>query len=136
MKAALSLFAVRLGDASSGVYEVMPSLIATEMILVSKARYDAGIERGWLINARWGRPEEVARVVTTLAKGLLPYTVRRSYAQRTLHAEWAGSAHDRLNNLPGLSSPSRREDCRLTYTRSRRSLMSKTLLRAGQASVG
>ena len=78
-KAALSmvssLFAVRLGGAGIGVYEVIPGLIATEMSAVSKARYDADIERGWLVTARWGRPEEVARTVTTLARGLLPYTV-------------------------------------------------------------
>ena len=72
---------MRLGGAGIGVYEVViPGLIATEMSSVSKARHDADIERGWLINARWGWLEEVARVVTTLAQGLLPYTVRRSYA--------------------------------------------------------
>lgn len=78
-KAALSmvssLFAVRLGEAGVGVYEVIPGLIATEMSSVSKARYDADIENGWLVVPRWGRPEEVGRVVTTLAQGLLPYTV-------------------------------------------------------------
>jgi NAD(P)-dependent dehydrogenase (short-subunit alcohol dehydrogenase family) len=78
-KAALSmvssLFAVRLGEAGIGVYEVVPGLIETEMSSVGKARYDAEIARGWLVNPRWGRPEEVARAVTTLAQGLLPYTV-------------------------------------------------------------
>jgi NAD(P)-dependent dehydrogenase (short-subunit alcohol dehydrogenase family) len=78
-KAALSmvssLFAVRLGGQGIGVYEVVPGLVETEMSLASKARYDAEIERGWLVNPRWGRPEEVAKVVATLAQGLLPYTV-------------------------------------------------------------
>jgi NAD(P)-dependent dehydrogenase (short-subunit alcohol dehydrogenase family) len=78
-KAALSmvssLFAVRLGEAGIGVYEVIPGLIETEMSSVSKSRYDTEIARGWLVNPRWGRPEEVARAVTTLAQGLLPYTV-------------------------------------------------------------
>jgi NAD(P)-dependent dehydrogenase (short-subunit alcohol dehydrogenase family) len=78
-KAALAmvsaLFAVRLGAAGIGVYEVVPGLIETEMSAASKPRYDAEIERGWLVNPRWGRPEEVARVVSTLAQGLLPYTV-------------------------------------------------------------
>jgi len=58
-----------------GVYEVIPGLIETEMSSVSKAHYDAEIERGWLVTPRWGRPEEVARTVSTLALGLLPYTV-------------------------------------------------------------
>lgn len=70
-----SLFAVRLGAVGIGVYEVVPGLIATEMSSVSRARYDADIARGWLVTPRWGQPEDVARVVTTLAQGLLPYTV-------------------------------------------------------------
>ena len=78
-KAALSmvssLFAVRLGGAGIGVYEVMPGLIETEMSMVSRARYEAEIERGWLVMPRWGRPKEVGRAVATLAQGLLPYTV-------------------------------------------------------------
>lgn len=78
-KAALSmvssLFAVRLGEAGIGVYEVVPGLIETEMSSVSKSRYDAEIARGWLVTPRWGTPEEVGRAVSTLALGLLPYTV-------------------------------------------------------------
>jgi NAD(P)-dependent dehydrogenase (short-subunit alcohol dehydrogenase family) len=78
-KAALSmastLFAVRLGEHGIGVYEVVPGLIETEMSAPSKARYDQEIERGWLVMRRWGRPEEVGRVVATLAQGALPYTV-------------------------------------------------------------
>ncbi len=78
-KAALSmvssLFAVRLGEAGIGVYEVAPGLIETEMSSVSKPYYDAEIERGWLVVPRWGRPEDVGQAVSTLAQGLLPYTV-------------------------------------------------------------
>lgn len=78
-KAALSmvstLFAVRLGGEGIGVYEVVPGLIETEMSSVSKPRYDAAIESGWLVQPRWGRPEEVGSAVAVLAKGLLPYTV-------------------------------------------------------------
>jgi NAD(P)-dependent dehydrogenase (short-subunit alcohol dehydrogenase family) len=83
-KAALSmvssLFAVRLGGAGIGVYEVQPGLIETPMSSVSKARYDGDISRGWLVDRRWGQPEDVARVVTTLAQGLLPYTVGQRIA--------------------------------------------------------
>ncbi|MDR7304830.1 3-ketoacyl-ACP reductase [Rhodoferax saidenbachensis] len=78
-KAALSmvssLFAVRLGGEGIGVYEVVPGLIETEMSLTSKARYDADIQRGWLVVPRWGQAHEVGKVVSTLALGLLPYTV-------------------------------------------------------------
>ena len=108
-----SLFAVCLGGAGIGVHEVIPGLIATGMSAVSKARYDADIERSWLVVPRWGRPEEVARVVTTLAQGLLPYTVRRSYAPACpLHAEWDRSVPDRSNNFDRVKSPSRRDDSR------------------------
>lgn len=78
-KAALSmasrLFAVRLADEGIGVYEVQPGLIATEMTAPSRAAYDAGIERGLTAIRRWGEPEDVARVVTAMARGALPYTV-------------------------------------------------------------
>lgn len=78
-KAALSmvssLYAVRLGAAGIGVYEVVPGLVETEMSAVSKSRYDAQIANGWLVMPRWGQPEEIAQVVCTLAQGLLPYTV-------------------------------------------------------------
>lgn len=81
-KAALAmiaqLFAVRLGGTGVGVYEVAPGLIETEMSGASKAHYDAEIERGWLVEPRWGRAEEVGRAVVTLAQGLLPYTVGQS----------------------------------------------------------
>ncbi|NBA94805.1 3-ketoacyl-ACP reductase [Pseudomonas sp. R5(2019)] len=69
------LFAVRLADEGIGVYEVQPGLIATEMTAPSKARYDAQIERGLTAIKRWGTPEDVAQVITTMASGGLPYTV-------------------------------------------------------------
>lgn len=73
-----SLFAVRLGGEGVGVYEVVPGLIETEMSAASKSHYDAAIERGWLVMPRWGKPEEVGKAVSTLAMGLLPYTVGQS----------------------------------------------------------
>jgi len=58
-----------------GVYEVQPGIILTEMTEPSKARYDALIADGMLVEPRWGKPEDVARAVRTMAAGLLPYTV-------------------------------------------------------------
>ena len=72
---ASTLFALRLAEHGIGVYEVQPGLIATEMTAPSKARYDAQIDAGLTAIPRWGEPEEVARVVVTMASGLLPYTV-------------------------------------------------------------
>ncbi|MNF13439.1 3-ketoacyl-(acyl-carrier-protein) reductase [compost metagenome] len=45
------------------------------MTAPSKARYDAEIERGLTAIKRWGTPEDVATVITTMASGGLPYTV-------------------------------------------------------------
>jgi len=72
---ASTLFALRLADHGIGVYEIQPGLIATEMTAPSKARYDTQIDAGLTAIRRWGEPEEVARVVATLACDGLPYTV-------------------------------------------------------------
>ena len=45
------------------------------MTAPSKAKYDALIEAGMTVDQRWGLPEDVARVIRTMAAGLLPYTV-------------------------------------------------------------
>jgi NAD(P)-dependent dehydrogenase (short-subunit alcohol dehydrogenase family) len=78
-KAALSmaarLFAIRMAPHGVGVYEVQPGIILTEMTAPSRATYDSRIADGLLVEPRWGRPEDVARVVRTMAAGLLPYTV-------------------------------------------------------------
>jgi NAD(P)-dependent dehydrogenase (short-subunit alcohol dehydrogenase family) len=78
-KAALSmaakLFAIRMAPHGVGVYEVQPGIILTEMTAPSKARYDALIGNGLLVEPRWGTPEDVARTVRSMAAGLLPYTV-------------------------------------------------------------
>jgi NAD(P)-dependent dehydrogenase (short-subunit alcohol dehydrogenase family) len=78
-KAALSmaakLFAIRMAPHGVGVYEVQPGLILTEMTGPSRTRYDGLIAGGTLVQPRWGLPEDVARVVRTMAAGLLPYTV-------------------------------------------------------------
>ena len=71
---AARLFAIRLARHGIGVYEVQPGLILTEMTEPARAKYDALIEAGALVEPRWGRPDDVARVVRTMAAGLLPYT--------------------------------------------------------------
>lgn len=68
------LFAARLSDEDIGVYEIQPGFIDTDMVAPSKAKYDALIENGLTVIKRFGKPEEVARIVVTLATGLLPYT--------------------------------------------------------------
>ena len=78
-KAAVSmvskLFAARLSDHGIGVYEVQPGFIETDMTAPAKASYDKRIAEGLTVIKRFGQPEEVGRIVLTLASGLLPYTV-------------------------------------------------------------
>lgn len=69
------LFAIRLASAGIGVYEVQPGLILTDMTAPSKARYDDLIANGMTVAPRWGMPDDVARVIRSMAGGLLPYTV-------------------------------------------------------------
>jgi NAD(P)-dependent dehydrogenase (short-subunit alcohol dehydrogenase family) len=72
---AARLYALRLAKEGIGVYEVQPGLILTEMTAPSKAKYDDLIAKGMTADPRWGLPEDVARVIRTMAAGLLPYTV-------------------------------------------------------------
>jgi NAD(P)-dependent dehydrogenase (short-subunit alcohol dehydrogenase family) len=69
------LYALRMARHGVGVYEVQPGLILTEMTAPSKPKYDALIAAGMTVDPRWGLPEDVARVIRTMAAGLLPYTV-------------------------------------------------------------
>lgn len=77
-KAALSmavkLFALRLGEADIGVYELRPGITATDMTAGVKEKYDKLIGEGLVPQGRWGRPEDVARVVEAIAGDLLSFS--------------------------------------------------------------
>lgn len=75
---AAKVFAIRMAKHGVGVYEVQPGLIMTEMTAPSKAKYDKLIAEGMLLDQRWGEPADVARVVRSMAAGLLPYTVAQA----------------------------------------------------------
>jgi 3-oxoacyl-[acyl-carrier protein] reductase len=70
---ASQLFAVRLGEFNIPVYEVRPGIIATDMTSGVKEKYDNLIEGGLTIEKRWGKPEDVGKIVNALAQGNLPY---------------------------------------------------------------
>jgi NAD(P)-dependent dehydrogenase (short-subunit alcohol dehydrogenase family) len=72
---AARLFAIRMAPQGVAVYEVQPGIVLTEMTQPSRAKYDALIAAGLLVEPRWGTPEDVARTVRSMAAGLLPYTV-------------------------------------------------------------
>lgn len=66
---AARLFADRLASAGVSVYEVRPGIILTDMTAPVKDKYDRLIAEGLVPQGRWGRPEDVARAVTALARG-------------------------------------------------------------------
>ncbi len=70
---ATRLFAVRLGEFDIPVYEVRPGVIRTDMTTGVKEKYDRLLSEGLCITPRWGLPEDVGKVVATLATGRLPY---------------------------------------------------------------
>ncbi|BDU39497.1 3-ketoacyl-ACP reductase [Vibrio nigripulchritudo] len=69
-----NLFAVRLGRENIAVYDIQPGLIETEMTAPSMHLYRERVENGFTLLPRIGVPEEVGKVVTSLATGQLPYT--------------------------------------------------------------
>jgi NAD(P)-dependent dehydrogenase (short-subunit alcohol dehydrogenase family) len=70
---AVRLFATRLADHGVPVYEVRPGIIATDMTAAVHDAYDRRIADGLVPERRWGRPDDVGRVVAALLRGDLPY---------------------------------------------------------------
>ena len=66
---ATRLWAARLAEFGIGVYEVRPGIIESEMTAGVRAKYDALIEGGLLIEKRWGTAADVASAVSVLARG-------------------------------------------------------------------
>lgn len=77
-KAAVSmlttLFADRLGPEGIVVNEVRPGVIATDMTRVVTEKYDKMFEDGVFPIARWGKPEDVAGVVSLFCSERMIYT--------------------------------------------------------------
>lgn len=68
-------FAVRLAGEGIQVFDVRPGLIETDMTRPAKSDYERRIQSdGLTLIRRMGQPEDVARIVTTLATGGLPFT--------------------------------------------------------------
>ena len=70
---ATKLWAARLAEFGIGVYEVRPGIVESEMTAGVRAKYDALIEGGLLVEKRWGKADDVASAVSVLARGELPY---------------------------------------------------------------
>ncbi|WP_018612650.1 3-ketoacyl-ACP reductase [Segetibacter koreensis] len=71
---ATQLFAARLGEFNIPVYEVRPGVIRTDMTAGVQEKYNKLIEEGLFVQKRWGEPEDVGKVVASLAKGDFLYS--------------------------------------------------------------
>jgi len=71
---AVKLYADRLAEFGIPVIEIRPGIIETPMTAAVKEKYDGMIAGGLLPTRRWGRPEDVARVVSAVARGDLDYS--------------------------------------------------------------
>lgn len=67
------LLAARLAEHGVHVYDVCPGVIESDMTGPVREKYDRLIAEGLSPIRRWGQPEDVARVVATLASGGLPF---------------------------------------------------------------
>lgn len=71
---ATQLFAVRLGEFNIPVFEVRPGVVHSDMTSGVIEKYDKLIEEGLCVQQRWGEPEDVGKVVASLAKGDFMYS--------------------------------------------------------------
>ena len=68
------LFAARLGEFDIPVYEVRPGVIETDMTAKVKEKYDKLFREGLALQARWGKPSDIGKIVLALVSGMLPYS--------------------------------------------------------------
>jgi 3-oxoacyl-[acyl-carrier protein] reductase len=66
---ACKVFADRLSRENILVFEVRPGIIQTDMTAKIKDKYDKLIGEGLVPQKRWGLPEDIARAVTSIARG-------------------------------------------------------------------
>lgn len=74
MQMMTKLFATRLADDNVLVYEVCPGVIDSDMTAPVKEKYDSLISDGLSPIRRWGTGDDVARAVSMLVSGALPFT--------------------------------------------------------------
>ncbi|NKL23369.1 3-ketoacyl-ACP reductase [Rhizobium leguminosarum] len=74
-----SLYALRLAGEGINSYEVRPGVIRTNMTAVAREKYDRSFAEGFAPISRWGEPEDVGRVVASLASGAFSYSTGEVY---------------------------------------------------------
>ena len=68
------LFAVRLGEFDIPVFEVRPGDYSNRYDIRGQGKYDKLIAEGLCVQKRWGEPQDVGKVVASLAKGDFMYS--------------------------------------------------------------
>ena len=68
------IFAARLGERNIPVFDVQPGLIATDMTNTVIEEYRQRAADGLCLFPRVGSPDEVGKVIVSLATGQIPYT--------------------------------------------------------------
>jgi len=68
------LYALRLADEGINVYEIRPGVIETDMTSGVKEKYDRLIAEGLTPIKRWGTADDVARAVSAIVSGNLPFS--------------------------------------------------------------
>ncbi|MDH7514436.1 MAG: 3-ketoacyl-ACP reductase [Bacteroidota bacterium] len=71
---ASTLWALRVAEFGISVCELRPGIIATDMTVGVRERYDALIAEGVVPAKRWGTPDDVAAVCLAILGGRLPFT--------------------------------------------------------------
>ena len=71
---ATKLWAARLGEFNIPVYEIQPGVIRTDMTSGVIEKYDKLFEAGLAVQKRWGLPEDIGKVATAMATGMMPYS--------------------------------------------------------------
>jgi len=68
------LYAHRLAEFGIPVFEIRPGIIETDMTAGVKEKYDRMIADGLMPIPRWGKPEDVAKAVTSIVQGSFPFS--------------------------------------------------------------
>jgi 3-oxoacyl-[acyl-carrier protein] reductase len=68
------LFAVRLGEYDIPVFEIQPGIIKTDMTAVVADKYEQMLQSGLTVQKRWGKPEDIGKVVAAIAQNSFAYS--------------------------------------------------------------
>jgi NAD(P)-dependent dehydrogenase (short-subunit alcohol dehydrogenase family) len=68
------LWAVRLAEERVQVYDVRPGVMATDMTIAVKEKYDKQFAEGLVPMKRWGTSEDVGHAVASLVTGDFPFS--------------------------------------------------------------